>query len=62
MVKPHGRGEALVGRYADDWGCAFRYRDDAEVFEESRAIPSLRSVLTVLWVDQDIEPEDEDEY
>lgn len=32
MVKPHCRGEALRWRYADDWVCAFRYRDDAERF------------------------------
>jgi RNA-directed DNA polymerase len=31
-VKPHCRGEALVSRYADDFVCAFRYRDDAERF------------------------------
>ena len=32
VVKAHGRGEARLCRYADDWGCAFRYRDDAERF------------------------------
>ncbi len=32
VVKPHCRGEALMWRYADDWVCAFRYRDDAERF------------------------------
>jgi retron-type reverse transcriptase len=30
VVKAHGRGEALLGRDADDWGCAFRDQDDAE--------------------------------
>jgi retron-type reverse transcriptase len=32
VVKAHGRGEALWCRYADDWGCACRYQDDAERF------------------------------
>jgi len=31
-VKVHCRGEALLCRYADDWICAFRYRDDAQRF------------------------------
>lgn len=29
-VKPNLRGRALICRYADDWVCAFQYRDDAE--------------------------------
>jgi len=37
VVKAHCRGEALLCRYADDWGCAFRYQDDAERF--SRVLP-----------------------
>jgi retron-type reverse transcriptase len=32
IVKPHCRGEALISRYADDFVCAFRFRDDAERF------------------------------
>jgi len=32
VVKAHCRGEARLGRYADDGGCAFRYQDDAERF------------------------------
>lgn len=32
VVKPHGQGEALLCRYADDWGCAFRLQEDAERF------------------------------
>jgi RNA-directed DNA polymerase len=32
VVKPHCRGEALLCRYADDWVCAFRFREDAERF------------------------------
>jgi RNA-directed DNA polymerase len=32
VVKRHSGGEALICRYADDWVCAFRYRDDAERF------------------------------
>jgi RNA-directed DNA polymerase len=30
--KAHCRGEAMLGRDADDWVCAFRYQDDAERF------------------------------
>jgi RNA-directed DNA polymerase len=37
VVRAHGRGEALVCRYADDWVCAFRSQDDAERF--SRVLP-----------------------
>jgi group II intron reverse transcriptase/maturase len=32
VVKPHGRGEALWCRYADDGVCAFRWQEDAERF------------------------------
>ena len=32
VVKPRCRGEVLLCRYADDFVCAFRYRDDAERF------------------------------
>lgn len=31
-VKAHCRGEATICRYADDFVCAFRYREDAERF------------------------------
>ncbi len=31
-VKEHCRGDALTCRYADDFVCAFRYREDAERF------------------------------
>ena len=37
VVKTHWRGEALWCRYADDWVCAFRYRDAAE--RCSRVLP-----------------------
>jgi group II intron reverse transcriptase/maturase len=30
VVKPHCRGDAMICRFADDWVCAFRFRDDAE--------------------------------
>jgi RNA-directed DNA polymerase len=30
VVKAHGRGEALLCRSAEDWGCAFRCQEDAE--------------------------------
>lgn len=32
VVRFHCRGEVLLCRYADDWVCAFRYREDAERF------------------------------
>ncbi len=31
-VKPHCKGEAFILRYADDFICAFRYREEAERF------------------------------
>jgi group II intron reverse transcriptase/maturase len=31
-VKPRLRGRAVMCRYADDWVCAFQYRDDARRF------------------------------
>lgn len=36
-VKAHCKGEAFILRYADDFICAFRYRDEAERFY--RALP-----------------------
>jgi RNA-directed DNA polymerase len=36
-VKAHGRGEALLGRYAEDWVCACRYPAEAARF--SRGVP-----------------------
>jgi hypothetical protein len=35
VVKPHGRGEAVISRYADDCVCAFRFRRDAEWFYQA---------------------------
>ena len=32
VVKRACKGEAIMCRYADDWGCAFRYKRDAERF------------------------------
>lgn len=32
LVKPRCQGEAMLCRYADDWVCAFRYREDAQAF------------------------------
>jgi len=34
-VKPHARGEAHLFRYADDFLCAFQYKEDAEAFERN---------------------------
>jgi len=36
-VKPHCKGEAFILRYADDFICAFRYRDEAERFYHTLA-------------------------
>jgi len=32
VIKPRGRGEACLIRYADDFVCAFEYQQDAEAF------------------------------
>ena len=40
-VKAHCKGEAFILRYADDFICAFRYRDEAERFY--RAFPNRLS-------------------
>ncbi len=32
VVKRNCHGDALIARYADDWVCAFQYRDDAQGF------------------------------
>jgi len=34
VVKPRLKGRAIMCRYADDWVCAFQYRDDASRFYE----------------------------
>jgi RNA-directed DNA polymerase len=34
-VKPHAKGESYLFRYADDFLCAFQFKEDAEVFERS---------------------------
>lgn len=34
-VKPYARGEAHLFRYADDFLCAFQYKEDAERFERN---------------------------
>jgi len=44
-VKAHCRGEALLGRDADDWGCAFRYQDDAE--QGYRVLPQRLKTLSL---------------
>lgn len=32
VVKPQVKGEAMLCRYADDWVCAFRFKEDADRF------------------------------
>jgi len=32
VVKPRMKGRAIMCRYADDWVCAFQFRDDARRF------------------------------
>ena len=34
-IKPHARGDAYLFRYADDFLCVFRYKEDAEQFERA---------------------------
>ena len=45
VVKPHCKGEAIMCRYADDWVCAFRYKQDAERFYAvlAEAVGEIRS-------------------
>lgn len=42
---------------ASCWLAPGRYRDDAMIVEDSIAIPSLDAVLSLLWIDKDIERE-----
>jgi hypothetical protein len=42
---------------ASCWLAAGRYKDDAMILEESRGLPTYNAVLTLLWIDQDIERE-----
>jgi RNA-directed DNA polymerase len=44
VVKPHGRGEALISRDADDVVCAFRFRSEAEWV--SQVLPKRRGKCT----------------
>lgn len=34
-IKPHAQGDAYLFRFADDFLCVFRYKEDAEQFERS---------------------------
>ena len=43
---------------ASAWFKPGRYRDDATIVEQSWAMPSLRAVLTLLWIDDEIEDDD----
>ena len=45
---------------ASTWFEPGRYRDDASIREQSWVMPSYNAVLTLLWVDDDIE--DDDDY
>lgn len=47
---------------ANAWLDLGPYRRDAYIFEQSLAMTSFNAVLTLLWVDDDIEPEDWDDY
>ena len=44
---------------ASAWFAPGRYRDDATILENSWPMPSFDAVLTLLWVDADIEEDDE---
>jgi hypothetical protein len=56
-------GRATPGRAtsvdASCWFAPGRFKDDAMIKEDSRAFPNYNAVLTLLWIDQDIEREDE---
>ncbi len=45
VVKSHCKGEAILCRYADDWVCAFRYKQDAERFfhDPAEAVAEIQS-------------------
>jgi RNA-directed DNA polymerase len=45
VVKAHCHGEAMMCRYADDWGCAFRYKRDAE--RDYAALPKRLGTFSV---------------
>jgi len=42
---------------ASCWFAPGRFKDDAMIKEDSRAFPSYNAVITLLWIDQDIERE-----
>lgn len=44
---------------ASAWFKPGRYRDDASIVEQSWPMPDYQAVLTLLWVDDDLEYEDE---
>jgi Zn-dependent peptidase ImmA (M78 family) len=44
---------------ASTWFKPGRYRDDATILEQSLAMPNYGAVLTMLWIDDDIEDDDE---
>ena len=46
-IKAHCKGEAFILRYADDFICAFRYRDEAERFYEELTKRLTKFNLTV---------------
>jgi Zn-dependent peptidase ImmA (M78 family) len=43
---------------ASAWFASGDYRDDARIWEQSWAMPTYNAVLTLLWVEEDIEEED----
>jgi len=54
-------GRATPGRPtsvdASCWFAPGRFKDDGMIKEDSRAFPNYNAVLTLLWIDQDIERE-----
>ena len=44
---------------ASAWFAPGRYQHDAKILEQSWTMPSYNAVLTLLWVDDDIEDEDD---
>lgn len=46
---------------ASCWFCSGPFRRDALIQEHSRGMPGYNSVLTLLWIDEDIHPDDTDD-
>jgi hypothetical protein len=43
---------------ASNWFAPGKYREDATILEDSWAMPTYNAVITLLWIDEDIEDDD----